>query len=442
MRTRHSNLALIVPGTRRDLEPPAAVNRREYERLAARELAWLNLVRLKYGPAVSLLDLSSGGAQIEASGFRLRPGATVVFEIAGQDCDFAVPSAILRCQVSSIAPHITYRGALEFRRPIELPHKGPAAAGINPLLDHTRLAETLRRTGATDGAQVAFPDLTSVGAGALAAAQAVIESSACRRAEDPFSVHASRLLQAVTRSIEQGESSDAFARQVIDALCRTVSAQSIRLIDGSTPLSHPRPDTVAFDVPTMSGRSTKLLVEFPRGSRFEEWHLRLLETAAHLFTIAKDVERSPLVAATPARQSAPSTVPLGWRGVVVRYLDGRMLKGYGRDFSPQRGRFQLWSAPDCPVESRITVPLASLKAVCFVRQLDGAASQFDPAPATGTVEPGRPIIVTFVDGEVLAATTLNYTEKGPGFFVTPVDKTTNSLRIYVVSKAIARVQFP
>jgi hypothetical protein len=80
--------------------------------------------------------------------------------------------------------------------------------------------------------------------------------------------------------------------------------------------------------------------------------------------------------------------------------------------------------------------------VCFVRHLDGAASQFQPSEATPTTEPGRPIIITFVDGEVLAATTLNYTEKTPGFFVTPVDKTTNSLRMYVVSKAIARVRFP
>ncbi len=72
--------------------------------------------------------------------------------------------------------------------------------------------------------------------------------------------------------------------------------------------------------------------------------------------------------------------------------------------------------------------------------MDGAAGQIEPTPATA--EPGRPIVVTFADGEVLAATTLNYTEKGAGFFVTPVDKTNNSHRIYVVSRAITRVRFP
>lgn len=436
MRTRHSNLALVSPGARRHSGEPPACNRREHERLVTRELAWLNLVRVKYGPAVSLLDLSAGGAQIEASGLSLKPGASVVIEIAGKDCEFAVPSQIIRSQVSHISPRMIYRGALEFRRLIDLPgNAASTAAGINPLRDHANLTAALRRPGGVADAGMALPDLTSVGAGALAAAQAMIESPSGRRADGPFSVHASRLLQAVTRSIEQGESSDALARHVIDALCRSVSAESIRLVDATTPLALPRADTVTFDVPTASGLSTKLLVEFPRGSRFEEWHLHLLETAAHLFTIAKDVERSP----RPEKPSASSAVPLGWRGLVARYRDGRTLKGYGRDFSPQRGLFQLWSSPDCPVESRITIPLASLKAVCFVRP-DGPAGEIEPT--RGTAEPGRPIVVTFVDGEVLAATTLNYTEKGPGFFVTPVDKTTNNHRIYVVAKAIARVRFP
>ncbi len=60
MRTRNSNLALIAHGSRRSTSAPPASNRREHERRAARELAWLNLVRVKYGPAVSLLDLSAG----------------------------------------------------------------------------------------------------------------------------------------------------------------------------------------------------------------------------------------------------------------------------------------------------------------------------------------------------------------------------------------------
>jgi hypothetical protein len=429
VRTRQSNLALLAPGTRRKSSASPSINRREHERHVAQELAWLDLVRLKYGPSVSLLDLSAGGAQIEASGLRLKPGASVVIEIGGKDCDFAVPSQIIRCQVSRISPQMVYRGALEFRRLIDLPAYEAAAlriAGNTPLQDSGGFAA----------------DLTNVGAGALAAAQAMIQSTASRSGDGPFSAHAGQLLQALTRSIEQRESPDALARRVIDAVGQSVSAQSIRLVDSSTPLSLPNPETVAFNVPSASGLNTKLLVEFPRGNRFEEWHRHLLETAAHLFGIATEVGRLPLGAAAAAKRRAPSTIPVGWHGLIVRYRDGRTLKGFGRDFSPQRGRFQIWSSPDsdCPPESRITVPLGNLKAVNFVRRLDGELSQSQPTP--NTVEPGRPIIVTFVDGEVLAATTLNYSEKAPGFFVTPVDKPTNNLRIYVVAKAIARVRFP
>jgi hypothetical protein len=438
----NGNLALAVPGTDRDAGVPPIFNRREHQRLTPRELAWLNLVRLKYGPAVSLLDLSAGGAQIEASGLRLNPGATVVIEIAGRDYEFAVPSQVLRSHVSSIFPHITYRGALEFKRPIELPEKSAPAASesdINPLRDHARLAAALRHPGLSSGVRMAPWGLTSVGASALAAAQAIIESPPGRRADGPFSRHTSRLLQAATRCVAHGEPPDAFVRGMLETLRRSVSARSIQLIDASPSRPLPGPDSIAFDVPTASGLGTKLLVESPRGHRFEKWQLQLLETAAHVFTITRDVGRPHLVAARTSRDDS-SAAPSGWHCLVVRYVDGRTLKGYGRDFSPQQGRFQIWSAPDCPIESRITVPLANLKAVCFVRQLDGAASQ--PELPQPSAEPGRRVIVTFADGEVLAATTLNYTEKGLGFFVTPVETPSNNLRIFVVSKAIARVLFP
>ena len=311
----HSNLALALPDQGPGLAQ--ALNRREHKRLTAPELGWLNLVRLKYGPAVSLLDLSAGGAQIEGSGLRLNPGATVVIEIAGRDCGFAVPSQVVRSQVSRISPCVTYRGALEFKRPIELPGRPEPAVrepDINLLRRQATLAAALRRPGLS--------------------------------------------------------------------------------------------------------------------------HRQVLETARQVLTIGKTIGR-PLAART-GRGSAGA--PAGWHCLVVRYIDGRTLKGYGRDFSPQQGRFQIWSSPDCPVESRITVPLSSLKTVCFVRHPDGAAGRAEPLGSAA--EPGRRVLVTFRDGEVLAATTLNYSENGPGFFVTPVERQTNNLRIFVLSKAIARVQFP
>ena len=83
---------------------------------------------------------------------------------------------------------------------------------------------------------------------------------------------------------------------------------------------------------------------------------------------------------------------------------------------------------------------AELKALFFVHDLEGDP-EHRPGPATCT-EHGRRIEVTFVDGEVLAGTTLSYSRTGPGFFVTPLDASANNLRIFVVSGAVRHVAFP
>jgi hypothetical protein len=435
------NLALVIP-ERRELEPRAPSNRRAHERLTVSELTWLNQVRLKYGPPVSLLDLSIGGAQIETTSHRLQPGSNVVIEIAAQDQELAVPARVLRCQVSGLAPLTTYRGALEFKRPIVLPEiSGDTGQrdNNNPLHEHARLTAVLRRSHTLNG--VASPNLclTDVGTNALAAAQAMIESPSARRAGEPFLRNASRLLSTITRCVQQGESPDGLLIDMIEWLRRSVPARSVRLVDASAAVAVQSPDAIAFDVPSAHGSETKLLVEFPHGCRLEEWHLQLLKTAAHLVTITKDLDR-----ARPSPQEVKTDDPrlerTGWHRLVVRYTDGRILKGYGQDFSPLKGRVQVWAAPDCPKETRVSVALSQLKAVFFVHDLDGAANL--PEPPQPVSEPGRRIIVTFLDGEVLTATTFNYSPNGPGFFVTPVDAATNNQRIFVVSTAVARVHFP
>ena len=54
---------------------------------------------------------------------------------------------------------------------------------------------------------------------------------------------------------------------------------------------------------------------------------------------------------------------------------------------------------------------------------------------------GRRVTVTFVDGEVLRGATLGYNQNAPGFFVSPLDVTSNNIRIFVLAGAIRHVQF-
>src|SRR3982750_472228 len=131
------------------IDVPAAAmgaDRRVYERIAVTDLPWVKGVRLKYGAPLSLIDLSIGGAQVE-SAVTLRPGSTIVVQIQGEDKDIALASQVLRCHIAAIAPVATYRGALAFKRAVELPGLGAykANAALDAAHEFARLTLAIRR---------------------------------------------------------------------------------------------------------------------------------------------------------------------------------------------------------------------------------------------------------------------------------------------------------
>ncbi len=93
-------------------------DRRSSRRFAADELQWLEHVRLQYGPSVSLVDLSIGGAAFEAER-PLRPGAATVLELGADQEQRVVAGRIVRCEVVALqATSMRYRGACVFGRPL------------------------------------------------------------------------------------------------------------------------------------------------------------------------------------------------------------------------------------------------------------------------------------------------------------------------------------
>jgi hypothetical protein len=205
------------------------------------------------------------------------------------------------------------------------------------------------------------------------------------------------------------------------------------LIKAEAPLIHSA-DAVHFEVPSPDGGAPDhLLVEFPRGCHLEPWQLQFLKGAAQLLTVIREADR--------VRSTVDEVVdvPVGWRRVVVRYVDGRLVKGFSDEFSPATGQVHVCPAPNAPREARIIVSLKQLKAVFFVHDLEGGAARQGPQNAR---ESGRRIDVTFVDGELLSGTTLSYTRDGAGFFVYPTDAHSNNSRTYVVASAVRHVQFP
>jgi hypothetical protein len=128
--------------------------------------------------------------------------------------------------------------------------------------------------------------------------------------------------------------------------------------------------------------------------------------------------------------------------VVVRYVDGRVVKGVTADFFPGKDSFHV-SEPDDPAGSKPKeIQTKNLKALFFVKDYAGnkehvERNEFDPSrPA-----PGRRIKVVFKDGEVLLGTTTGYQRGRPGFFIIPADPGSNIERCYVVTAATKEITF-
>ena len=127
--------------------------------------------------------------------------------------------------------------------------------------------------------------------------------------------------------------------------------------------------------------------------------------------------------------------------VVVAYLDGRRSKGYIYNFSPLNDRFKLFEHDETPQGRGTEVLMKDLKAIFFVKDFLGNSAhedsrRMDPARL------GRRIEVTFADGEKILGTTDAYNPQRPGFFISPADTVSNTLRAFVVKKNAKQVRFP
>jgi hypothetical protein len=98
--------------------PPTGT--RAHRRFPASELPGLRTARVKYGPEVSVINLSAGGVLFETEG-ELRPDSTIVLEFAGATRTFLVPSRVVRCRsLESGGDRVRSSGACAFRRPLPL----------------------------------------------------------------------------------------------------------------------------------------------------------------------------------------------------------------------------------------------------------------------------------------------------------------------------------
>ncbi len=122
--------------------------------------------------------------------------------------------------------------------------------------------------------------------------------------------------------------------------------------------------------------------------------------------------------------------------VVAHYIDGRLLKGTTLDFQPSKLIFHIQSSDGVVHE----VCLDELKAVFFVRDLEGRTDYDERKGFFSQRDKGKKVLVEFFDGEVIFGYTLSYTIKGNGFFMIPGDPDSNNEKIFIVHSATKRTK--
>lgn len=132
--------------------------------------------------------------------------------------------------------------------------------------------------------------------------------------------------------------------------------------------------------------------------------------------------------------------------VVARYRDGKMVRGITHDFGPQKKVFHVITIGEKSggsVGKGIEIHFSELKAVFFVKTLEGRRN---PSAAKGLMEEKleapnfMKIRITFNDGEILVGTTHGYAPNREGFFINPLEKDSNNLRVFVISSAVKNVE--
>lgn len=137
--------------------------------------------------------------------------------------------------------------------------------------------------------------------------------------------------------------------------------------------------------------------------------------------------------------------------VVAKYRTGRMVKGVTYNFGAEKKAFHVIplgeEREEGGVRKGFEVLFSELKAIFFVKTLEGRKG---PRTLKGLLEEeeeeegdraaSMKVKVTFFDGETLVGMTHGYTREREGFFVVPLEKDSNNLRIFVIFSAVKEIE--
>ncbi len=470
-KTRSASLALVAPAPSLfDVQPSIGdhtsrreSDRRIHARLTPEELNRAVSARLKYGEAVTLVDLSAGGALVETSRI-LRPDTDLVLEILDSRSKNVtqVVSRVLRSHVSALQDGITYRSACAFKRPIA--HPALVAQPLPP-------APPLLKTDARDFVKLEFALKTIVegylkrpaasgSAGRSRDTSALLDAlvrlrAAAEQRETSVDRQLAQLLAVIIPALQRDDSAESVMGLLQEQLSRHLPLLAIHATSQGRAPAYDRERVTLNMCAEVDETPVSVTAEFAAGFGLDESQFRLLKASAYLVglvgnwraTTREAVAPAPAtreVVAKPPESPMPDLkdLPVGWHRIVVRYADGQMLRGYSNDceFRPDRVHLHLCPGIKCTPDERLLVPLSRLKAVFFVRTLQGDSDRVDGNTFDHTPR-ARKVEVTFRDGEVMVGSTLNYKPNGQGFYLHPASSKSNNIRIFVVTPAIRHMRF-
>lgn len=127
--------------------------------------------------------------------------------------------------------------------------------------------------------------------------------------------------------------------------------------------------------------------------------------------------------------------------VVIRFRDGRIVKGGTYNFKSNREIFHVTEAHD--EKKTIEISMSQLKIIFFVKTLERNKDR--RSPEDFSMESfnnviGRKVKITFSDGEVMYGIIHGYTPHMKGFFIFPADKESNNKRAFVIRESTVAVE--
>jgi hypothetical protein len=277
--------------------PQAPAERRLDRRFTAGELRGLHAVRIPLGPAVSLVDVSAGGALVE-SDQPLRRDAEARLELTGEGGVTTVPFRVVRSWVSGLDGTRRFRGAFRFSEPLDLTSlmlpDAPPAPGAGPRTQVDRLDvafETILAQWVSDSHD-ALP--------AASRADTIEQLRALRASGqsatgNPAGKAAGALLDQAIAAAEGGELRKVTLGQVERLVGQAMPALTVRFA-GSPGPSPAGGELLYFRVPARSGCAPRVLnIEVPHGATLEAWQFRLLKASTWVAAVVagESVRRPP-----------------------------------------------------------------------------------------------------------------------------------------------------